>query len=252
MPVEVEVGGDAAVPAKRKVGPRAAAHVLEPSAHVPEEGAPGEAAASLRRGDVDVRVRVDDEQVEPAVAVVVEPAEAAAHHRGRIQRHAEAESAVSEGQPDLRRDVDENVVPPGSRWRRARGRRSERHASLELTIRYVPLSRTSLSVLRNGAGSGSTSVAAPRFVVDDVVAFPRGRARTYGGVLVRAAAQAQLDRGRRRSCGDGDRPPAARMLCHRDASQTPLAAVAARSSSSRSRSACDSMRRSTRMSRAIV
>ena len=108
MAVAVEVGRDAAVPLDGDVRVRAGADVHELPVHVVEERAARQAAVRLPVGDVGVGVRVDDEEVEPAVVVVVEPAEAAAHHRLGVVRHAEAERALPEVEPDLlRRDVDE-------------------------------------------------------------------------------------------------------------------------------------------------
>ena len=83
VPVAVEVRGDAAVPLDGEVGVRAPAHVHERPLDVVEERAPREAAVALVAGAIGARVRVHDEQVEPAVAVVVEPAEPASHHRAR-------------------------------------------------------------------------------------------------------------------------------------------------------------------------
>ncbi len=105
VPVLVEVGGDAAVAAELQVGARAAAHVLEAPPDVVEERAPRQAA--LRRPEVVlvVRVGVDDVEVEPAVVVVVEPAEAASHHRIRLVRDPEPECGLPEVEPDLRGDV---------------------------------------------------------------------------------------------------------------------------------------------------
>ena len=57
-------------------------------------------AVRVPRLRVGARVRVDCEQVEPAVAVVVEPADPAAHHRLALVRDPEAERALREVEPD--------------------------------------------------------------------------------------------------------------------------------------------------------
>ena len=103
--VEVEVGGDAAAAPELQVRPRAAAHVLESAVHVVEERAAGETAALRPAGVFVVRIRVDDEEVEPAVVVVVDPAQAAAHHRLGLVAHAEVECALREVEPDLGGDI---------------------------------------------------------------------------------------------------------------------------------------------------
>ena len=105
MPVEVEVARDAAVAAKLQVGARAAAHVLEPALDVVEERAPRQAAVSPSSGRIVVRVGVDGVEVEPAVVVVVDPAEAAAHHRVRLVVTPKRNAHCAEVEPDLRGDV---------------------------------------------------------------------------------------------------------------------------------------------------
>ncbi len=131
--VEVEVRRDASVPPQRQRGTRAAADVLERPVDVPEECRPGWAAALVPGGELGVRVGVDDEEVEPAVCVVVEPAEAAAHHRRRVVRHAEPECAVAEAQAHRRRDV---------RQRRAVERASDAGRPGALTSSGPPSERT--------------------------------------------------------------------------------------------------------------
>src|SRR5436190_1856549 len=76
--------GDAALAADAYARPRGGGHVDEPAVDVPEETAPRKAAVRLPVADVPVRVRVDGEEVEPAVPVVIEPADAAAHHRRHV------------------------------------------------------------------------------------------------------------------------------------------------------------------------
>ena len=103
--IAVEVGGDAAVAADLQPGARARGHVDEPPAHVVEELAARQAAVPQPAREIRVRVRVDDEQVHPAVVVVVDPADAAAHHGGGIAGHAVAERALAEVDADLLRHV---------------------------------------------------------------------------------------------------------------------------------------------------
>ena len=108
MAVAVEVARDAAVPLDGRVGVRPGTDVHESAAaDVLEEGAPRQPAALLPPGRVGVGVGVDREEVEPAVVVVVEPAEAAAHHRVDVVCHPEAEVVLGEVQPSLPRDVGE-------------------------------------------------------------------------------------------------------------------------------------------------
>ena len=106
-PVAVEVRCDAAAPAHGEAGARRGGDVLEPALHVVEQAASRKAPVGVVAGDVRLRVRVDHVQVEPPVAVVVEPAEAAAHHRLSCRRTSRT------GTPRA-----------GSRGRRSRRRRS--------------------------------------------------------------------------------------------------------------------------------
>jgi hypothetical protein len=106
--VAVEVAGDAAVPLHRDVRVRPLADVGEaPTADVLEERATRQPAVVAPERRVRIRVRVDDEEVEPAVVVEIDPAEAAAHHPVHVVRHAEGEVVLPEVQPDLLRDVRE-------------------------------------------------------------------------------------------------------------------------------------------------
>src|SRR5581483_2622528 len=96
-----------------------AAHVAEPSVHVLEQ--------RRARDRLAARVRVDDEEVLPAVAVVVEPAEAAAHHRLGLRRDAVAEGSLAEVEAERGRDVAK--ADAGERVaRRAAGRLQRRSA----------------------------------------------------------------------------------------------------------------------------
>ncbi len=102
---------------------RGLADVAERPVVVLEELGRRQAAVRLPAVGVRVRVRVDDEQVLPAVVVVVEPADPAAHHRLVVVRHPEAERALAEVEPDLRSDVAE---PQAARARLERARRNRR------------------------------------------------------------------------------------------------------------------------------
>ena len=118
MPVAVEVRGDAAVALNARVRVRARAHVDEAAGRRSRRARSAGAAPRLPRLGVRVGVRVDGEEVEPAVVVVVEPAETAAHHPVYVVRHAEAEVVLREVEPDLRRDVGEPdaVEAPATVW----------------------------------------------------------------------------------------------------------------------------------------
>ena len=72
--VSVEVAGDAAFSPDRQVRVRTTAHVREATLRVPEQRAPRETAVFLPARVVRFRVRVHDEEVDPAVVVVVERA----------------------------------------------------------------------------------------------------------------------------------------------------------------------------------
>ena len=72
--VPVEVGCDAAFAANGAAGVRPAGDVHEPAVVVPEEGGARQPTAGGVPADVSLAVAVDDEQVRPAVVVVVQPA----------------------------------------------------------------------------------------------------------------------------------------------------------------------------------
>ncbi len=100
-----EVGGHASVPLLRDVRVRAGTDVCEASVPILEEGAPRQSAALSPGLAVRVRERVDGEEIEPAVVVVVEPAQTSAHHRMEVVRHPEAEVVLAKVEPDLSGDV---------------------------------------------------------------------------------------------------------------------------------------------------
>ena len=77
------------------------ADVAKGAVVVLEELGRRQAAVSLPGVGVRVGVRVDDEQVLPAVVVVVEPADPAAHHCPIVVRHPVAEGALPEVEADL-------------------------------------------------------------------------------------------------------------------------------------------------------
>ena len=125
LAVLVEVGGDAPVPAQLEVGARAAAHVRERALDVPVERVARKPAPLLPAGDVgDDGMGVDGVEVEPPVVVVVQPADASAHHRHRIRGGLEAEGAVAKVEPDITGHVREmNAAEARSRRRRFRRRK---------------------------------------------------------------------------------------------------------------------------------
>ncbi len=153
-PVAVEVGRDAAVPANVEVGARAAAHVHEPPLDVAVERAARQAALLLPAGDVDGdRVRVDGVEVEPAVAVVVEPADAAAHHRHRVGRGLEAEGAVAEVEPDVPGHVNQADAAETLACRHRRGRGGHRRLAARADDHVAAVLELELERLLEGAGS---------------------------------------------------------------------------------------------------
>ena len=83
--VAVQIGRDAPVALHREIGVRRVADVAEPAVRVLEERRPREAAVRVPLRRVGARVRVDGEEVEPAVVVVVEPADSSAHHRAVVR-----------------------------------------------------------------------------------------------------------------------------------------------------------------------
>ena len=109
--VAVQVGGDAA----RALHPDARVRRLRDVREVPvlvlEELALRQAAVVFPVRQVAVGVRVDRVEVEPAVVVVVDPADAAAHHRLRVVGQRVVERVLGEVQADLRRDV-RRASPP--------------------------------------------------------------------------------------------------------------------------------------------
>ena len=112
--VAVQVCGRAAGAFDPDAGARLARDVDELPVHVLEERALRGAALRVPGGQVDVGVGVDDEEVEPAVVVVVQPADAAAHHRLGVVGHRVAERVLVEVDAELRRDVHEAKVPEAS------------------------------------------------------------------------------------------------------------------------------------------
>ena len=109
LAVAVQVAGDAALAAHLHPCAGSSRDVREPAVVVAEERAAGQAPVIVPGGQIRVRVRVDGEQVEPAVVVVVEPAEPRAHHRCGVVRDAVAEGALAEVQPDLVRNAHQAV-----------------------------------------------------------------------------------------------------------------------------------------------
>ena len=105
MAVEIQVGGDTALSPDGEPGSGLLRHVGEATLDVSEETARRQPARRPPAGSIAFGVAVDDEEIEPAVLVVVEPAQAAADHRGRIGLLAEAEGSMPEAKASLRGHV---------------------------------------------------------------------------------------------------------------------------------------------------
>ena len=105
-----------------------------------------------------------------------------------------------------------------------------------------------MSVLVKGMGSVRSTLVASLAENDAVVCVPSISARTYGASW--PSLRRRRSSTRSTSYCAAVIVPGARIACQRDASQAPLAAVAA-SSSSRPRSAADSVRRAITTSRAM-
>ena len=121
--VTVEVGGNAALAAERQARARPGGDVHEAPAVVAIQRTRGQPAVRLPGRQVVVGVGVDGEEVEPTVVVEIEPADASAHHRGRVVRDAEAERSLAEVEADLLRHVGQAEA----RERRPRRRRRREH-----------------------------------------------------------------------------------------------------------------------------
>ncbi len=118
-PVAVEVGRGAAVALHPEPGVSPRGDVVESAVNVLEQLRARQPAVLLPRRRVVARVRVDGEQVLPTVAVVVEPADSAAHHRRVVVRDPVAERVLAEVEAHRRGDV----LQPDAAQRRAHGRR---------------------------------------------------------------------------------------------------------------------------------
>ena len=105
MAVEIQVGGDTALSPDGEPGSGLLRHVGEATFDVSEETARRQPARGFPAGSIAFGVAVDDEEIEPAVLVVVEPAQAATDHCGRIGLLAEAEGSMPEAKASLRGHV---------------------------------------------------------------------------------------------------------------------------------------------------
>src|SRR5439155_14451518 len=103
--VPVEVRGDAALAADCEPCSRGAGHVPEAASRVTEERAPRQSTVLVPAIDVGLRIRVHDEQIDPAVVVVVESAQPASGHRRRVGRDTEAKRTLTEVESDPTGDV---------------------------------------------------------------------------------------------------------------------------------------------------
>ena len=210
-------------------------------------------AAGRRRrqnGAVRVRVRVDGEEVEPAVVVVVEPAEPAAHHPVHLVRHPEREVVLAEVEPDLRRDVREPDAVEA--FRDGVDERHERDGPAAPHVRDDPAAVVLLElerlVQRRRRGLRTTTGGSSLYVVSCTVpSSARPRSPGPGRARPRDACGSGR-RGTRapRSSAPRPRSPAARSAC----CSSPTVAVAS-ASDCRADSAAVSARRSATRSAAI-
>ena len=188
------------------------------------------------------RVRVDDEEVEPAVLVVVEPAERRRPSSPSCRRHPEAESPLAEVEPDLAGDVDEGRA--AERAARRSGRRTSRARDLPPSGRSGTSRRSAGAPRFAGSARDRVGPRAQRVFgrTSTRRTFPGGWRRRWAGPGTRLDA-ASAPSGRRRSGRQWSAAAGARIWAHSDASHAPLAAAAAPSRSLR-RKASDSRRRS--------
>ena len=209
--VAVQVGGDAALSSHREACPRRAGDVHEPPVVVAEQCAARQAAVLVPCADVGLGVVVHDEQVEPAVVVVVEPAEPAAHHRRRVGRDAEAEGALPEIEADLLRDVRQANAGEACRRRPLRrgaglrrGRQCNRPAAAD--VRNEPAAPVLLELERLAEAHRRV---APHYARRHVLVGGQLPSPPEGGDRdCRALAVAGLEPDAHRVetiCGDGDR-----------------------------------------------
>src|SRR5207245_8338408 len=103
--ISVEVCCHAPLATDGEVGSRAAADIGEVAPRVAEERAPRQAAMLLPATDVGLRIRLHDEQIDPAVVVVVEGTQPASGHRRRVGRDTEAKRTLTQVEPDPTGDV---------------------------------------------------------------------------------------------------------------------------------------------------
>ncbi len=168
--VEIEVRRHAAVAADGEIGAGAGADVDEGALDVVVQGAPGQPARLFPPADLLFGVRVDRIEVEPAVAVVVEPADPRPRHRRRVGRDLPPKRTLPEVDPDLAGDVGEldprrpvarregrgrwacsHRHSPGPRTPTSRRRRSDRGRA------PTPVRRSALTPLREPPGGASTA-----------------------------------------------------------------------------------------------
>ena len=101
--VQIRRGAPVALPLEPGMGARG--HVAETAMEVLEQLGARQPFVRLPPQSVTARIRVDGEQVLPTVAVVVEPADSAAHHRRVVVRDPVAERALAEVEADRGGDV---------------------------------------------------------------------------------------------------------------------------------------------------
>ena len=261
MAVEVEVGCDAAVTAERRSAPEPRLTSSNAPRTLWKRALRGRPPRCSHVAIVRLRVGVDDEQVEPSVLVVVEPAETAAHHRSHVERRCRSETrrGGSRARPAAATSVSRTPpnasAPPESRRRAGRGRRARRttephdhvaavlEGELERLSRAVPRSPTCSTAV--GDRPYVSSVDGPFEHRDD-----DGRRLTLAR-LERDAACGRRGRRGRRSClrlrrGSASTAPRARRrsrtACPRFVASPESVRLAMPRSATTSRAICSAVR----------
>ncbi len=193
---------------------RLLADVHERAPDVVEERAAGQSTVLLPATSIRIGERVDDEQVEPAVPVVVEPADTPSHHGGQVVGDSEAEGSLAEVEPDLRRDVLEPNIGEracGAYDRSMNGsqRRRRRRRSSDSDDDVVPLLESHLEGLLEGRRVVSKRELRWPAAIDGDLLDALDRGKDPGRRLARSARQGQAHP-RDSIARDGDRPAGGR------------------------------------------
>ena len=192
--VPVEIGRDAAAAAHREPGPRPTVTSSKRPPRLRKRRLVGSPPRASKPGMSRLGVGVDDVEVEPAVPVVVEPADAAAHHRRLVAREAEAERVVAEVEADLVGDVGERERRAArDRRRRLRARRAPPRAG---TARPARRARTSVPA---SAARCAPHLARRAALVGRRPGTPRRAPRRSSAALGRRPARAGAARARART-----------------------------------------------------